>query len=170
MPTRYDALRTKIYGLLADNASFTRMYDAREAEMRSWRDMVQRWQESTGATGERLQPPWCAVEFGQPIPTNGEYGVATDFETVPVIVYLVYDWDDGSGGRMTVDQMFEKAYGEAFAVRQAIHAARGVEYGLVDHPVIDGSTSNEPNKYFLETRIDLYGVVVEAQCIIGDED
>ena len=169
MGLKYDELRQAIYPLLKTAVpALTRSYDSPEASKISWRDLVQKYQENTGGVDEQLRPPWAAVDFGGEMNTDGEYGLITDYKTVPVRIFLIYDWDN-AGTRRTVDEQFELAFGDAEKVKDAVWKAKGVDYGMVARPTIDGSINNDPNSYFLEIRADLFGVEVLCECLIGGE-
>ena len=169
MGLKYDELRQAIYPILKTAVpALTRSYDSPEAEKVSWRDLVQKYQEGTGTINEQLKPPWAAMDFGAEMNTDGEYGLVTDYKTVPVRIFLIYDWDN-AGTRRTVDEQFELAYGDAEEVKDAIWKAKGVDFGMVARPTIDGSINNDPNSYFLDIRVDLFGVEVLCECLIGGE-
>jgi hypothetical protein len=167
MPVRYDDMRTKVYETIAATVvDITTLWDSTEAQLQNWRDLVELHQEGASLP-DALPPPWAAVDFGPQQPTNGEYGVATDYLQVVCEVFLIYDWDDGNGSPKTVDAQFEQAYGDAQLLVDGLWNAKGDEFGMVERPFIDGSVGNQPNSYFLDTRTPLFGVVVTSNLLIG---
>ena len=167
MANRYDALRDSVYSTVkAAVPALTRQFDAPEAEKRNWRDMVRAADEGAPADAG-LSPPWAAVEFGAETDVSEDLAVTCDWRQVAVRVFLIYSWDDGSGGRLTVEGMYQRAYADAQAVKDALWQGKGAAYGMLGRPTIDGTVGNEPNDLFLGMRIPLFGVVVESQAIIG---